>query len=191
MSLSRVQNTLKGSALRQIRILLALLAAITAISLAAVSLYAPPQDHRLESLRESLPMLRATGLPFCPASQAPALQPSDLTGHHQVILSWKASKAPKNSSIGYCLYRSKTKGAAEGNSTCGDCEQVNKVPVLGTSCLDDLVQDGTDYYYVVTAITNNGNASPSSNETLASIPATRQRTNANSSHPFCRGMPSK
>lgn len=134
----------------------------------------------------------ATGLPFCPQAGAEALKPSDSTGHHKVILSWKATPPPKGSPVGYCIYRSKAKGAAEKNATCSNCEQVNRVPVIDTSCVDDLVEDGAAYFYVVTAIINTGKSSTPSNETPASIPATKQSINpgTTTAYPFCRGTAS-
>jgi hypothetical protein len=123
------------------------------------------------------------------------LQPSAVTGHHKVILSWNASAPsphPEDNAVGYCLYRSKKQKVAKKNATCSDCEQINFIPVVGTACVDDLVQDGALYYYVVTAINAKGIPSSSSNETPAQIPASQQSANSTSgaSSPFCRGQAS-
>jgi hypothetical protein len=112
------------------------------------------------------------------------------TGHHKVILSWKASATgPDHDSqlVGYCLYRSTKQNAAKQNPTCSGCEQVNPIPVVGTGCVDDLVADGTTYYYVVTAINEKKKISSSSNETSAQIPLNKTADGApGSSYPLCR-----
>jgi hypothetical protein len=75
---------------------------------------------------------------------------------------------------------------------CSQCEQVNLVPVVATGCMDDLVEDGADYYYVVTAIAPAGKPSSSSNEIPASIPATKQTVSPTSTnYPLCRAPASK
>jgi hypothetical protein len=123
------------------------------------------------------------------------LQPSASTGHHKVILSWNPSVPPTGTDgpVVYCLYRSKTKGSAEKNAMCSDCEQINSIPVVGTGCLDDLVEDGAAYYYVVTAMTTAGRPSPSSNETPATIPATKESVSPTSekTYPLCRASAQK
>jgi hypothetical protein len=117
-------------------------------------------------------------LPLCPQAGHTPLQPSQQgTGHHKVTLSWKASTPGTNAesnAIGYCLYRSKTRNVAKQNPTCGHCEQINQVPIADTSCVDDLVEDGASYYYVVSAINAKGTISGASNEAPAPIPADRQ-----------------
>lgn len=110
----------------------------------------------------------------CPPAGSPMLQPSaPMTGHHRVILTWNASSPsarPEDNAAGYCLYRSKKKDVAKKNATCSDCEQINPIPIIGTGCVDDLVQDRTLYFYVATAINAKGIASLSSNEIPVSIP---------------------
>jgi hypothetical protein len=124
------------------------------------------------------------------------LQPgAPLTGHHRVILTWNASAPsvhPEDNTIGYCLYRSKNEDVSKKTPTCSDCEQINPVPVAGTGCVDDLVQDGVLYYYVVTAINAKGKSSSSSNETPAPIPANKPSvaSGAAGSYPLCRGAAS-
>ena len=90
--------------------------------------------------------------------------------------------------MGYCLYRSPTKGAALTNATCSNCEQINLVPVVGTACVDDLVQDGATYFSVATAINVNKVRSASSNEIIVPIPATAKSTGtpAPTTYPLCR-----
>jgi hypothetical protein len=130
----------------------------------------------------------------CPPAGAAPLRPSPATGHHRVFLTWKAS-APsaraEDNAAGYCLYRSRTKDAARNNASCSGCEQINSVPVTGTGCVDDLVQDGILYYYVATALTADGRRSSSSNEIPVPIPAGPQTAKANSTSPspLCRGTP--
>jgi hypothetical protein len=120
------------------------------------------------------------------------LQPSAAaTGHHRVVLTWNASASsarPEDNAAGYCLYRSKKKDEARKNPTCSDCEQINPIPVAGTGCVDDLVQDHALYYYVATAISGQGKSSVSSNEIQVSIPDSQHSTVFPASpYPLCRG----
>jgi hypothetical protein len=133
--------------------------------------------------------------PRCPTAGATSLTPSAASGHHRVVLTWNASVPsahPEDNAVGYCLYRSQTKGAARDNATCRACEQINSVPVAGTGCVDDLVQDSALYYYVVTAITADERRSSSSNEIPVPIPDGNQpaKTKSTSPSPLCRGTPS-
>lgn len=119
------------------------------------------------------------------------LQPSSSTAHHRVILTWNASapsSRPEDNAVGYCLYRSKKQNEAKKNATCNRCEQINSVPIAGTGCVDDLVQDGAVYYYVATAISAQKRLSVSSNEILVPIPASKQsvRSTPVGSYPLCR-----
>src|SRR5216683_4620149 len=135
-------------------------------------------------------------LPLCPAAGLPMLQPSPLTGHHKVSLSWNASAPSGNSegkAVGYCLYRSKKEKVAKQslkkpNARCSDCEQINSVAVAGTGCVDDLVEDGATYHYIATAINVLGNTSSSSEEALAQIPLNKESAIpvSKTSYPFCR-----
>jgi hypothetical protein len=143
-----------------------------------------------------VPAMAEPVLPNCPPAGSPMLQASaPMTGHHRVILSWNASAPsarPEDNAAGYCLYRSKKKDAAKKNATCSDCEQINSVPIIGTGCVDDLVQDRTLYFYVATAISAKGVASSSSNEIPVSIPD--HKLSAGSTpvkpYPLCRGTAS-
>ena len=144
--------------------------------------------------------------PHCPQAGLPPLsreQPG--TGHHRVILAWNASVSssqPGKDVAGYCLYRSTKRSAVKKNPTCKECEQVNVTPFESLSCVDDLVKDGTTYYYVVTAINSRGRISPSSNDAPAVIRCCAKPSSAarvSSSQPsssqspppplLCRGTP--
>ena len=140
----------------------------------------------------TLPTTADRKLPACPPAGLPALQSSpEKTGHHRVTLSWQGTAPSSNSdsrAVGYCLYRSKEQNAAKQNATCSHCEQVNPVPLADTACVDDFVEDGATYYYVVTAINSKGRISSASNEILAQVPSTKKSTNpvpADTS-PLCR-----
>ena len=128
----------------------------------------------------------------CPPAGITPLQGSaPNTGDHKVILTWKANASSSKSlarPIGYCLYRSKTPGAAQKKATCAQCEQINKTPVHGTACVDDIAQNGVAYYYVAVAIGRTSNqVSISSNEALAAIPSSKQSMSPpKNSVPSCR-----
>jgi hypothetical protein len=127
--------------------------------------------------------------PTCPplnASMVPSTPPAN--GGHHVTLTWKAS-APADSkhsaAFGYCIYR----GAA-GDPNPG---LINKVPILGTSCIDDLVANGGRYSYVVRAISAGGATSVTSNPAPVAIPPTGSSKSPISaaSPPLCRGPAGK
>jgi hypothetical protein len=128
--------------------------------------------------------------PVCPPAGLATLQPSpQITGHHNVTLSWNASPSvnSENQTVGYCIYRSKKRDAAKHNPTCNDCEQVNLTAIAGTQCIDDLVEDGATYYYVVTAINARGKPTSPSNETPAQIPPNKESSSLpKPSFPSCR-----
>jgi hypothetical protein len=113
--------------------------------------------------------------PMCPPAGIVPLQPgAPRTGDHKVTLTWNASAPSKDTGsapLGYCLYRSKTRNQAKRNPVCKDCEQVNRVPIKSTGCIDDVVIDSTQYYYVVTAIDQKGVLSAASNEIPVPIPS--------------------
>jgi hypothetical protein len=130
-------------------------------------------------------------LPACPPAGSPMLRLlAPHTGHHSVILSWNANPpTPKieDDVVGYCLYRSKKRGAAKKNPTCKDCEQINFAPMAGTRCVDNLVQDRITYYYVVTAINSLARLSASSDEATAVIPSEKESVRSISTgSPLCR-----
>jgi hypothetical protein len=120
----------------------------------------------------------------CPtfsSSPVPALPQAK--GGHRVILSWRAS-APADSqhadAVGYCIYR--------GNQRRDPRPVlINSSPFPATSCMDDMVESGKKYYYVVRAISAKGVTSIISNSAPAPIP-TRERTEADvpgKSAPLC------
>src|ERR1700676_53433 len=110
----------------------------------------------------------------CPKSNGTVLPASPQTGHHKVFLTWNAStyfSDRKRHAVGYCLYRSGTPKVAASDPKCDKCEQVYQKPIPGTACVDDLVQDGARYYYVATAVNEDGEPSLLSTETFAPIPS--------------------
>jgi hypothetical protein len=134
-----------------------------------------------------------------PVQTAPTCPPAGLvplqlgmpgTGDHKVTLTWNASAPstdPGSAAFGYCLYRSKIRHLAKKNPVCKDCEQVNRVPIQSTGCLDDVVLDSTQYYYVVAAINLKGTLSAASNEIPVSIPSAHSVKPAQPSQlPLCR-----
>lgn len=134
--------------------------------------------------------------PVCPAAGiAPLTRSQPGTGDHRVILTWNASAPssnPDSTAVGYCLYRSQKRKAAKTNPTCSNCEQINSIPVVGTTCVDDLVRDGATYFYVATAISRSRQLSSPSNEITAVIPHGKQSARSPSTAwpPLCRGQAS-
>jgi hypothetical protein len=125
-------------------------------------------------------------LPVCPSAGLLPAQPLGHYSTHKVILSWNASPhSPKaqNVAVGYCLYRSKKKDVVQKMPTCKQCQQINTVPVVGTSCVDDLVVDKATYYYAVTAVNADGNASVPSNGAAAHISNDKQAGSAAATSP--------
>lgn len=119
----------------------------------------------------------------CPTFGASAaLAPIQGQGGHRVILSWKAS-APANSNhtaaIGYCIYRST-------GSKDSPPQLVNFAPFSGITCMDDFVENGSKYYYVVRAISAKGVSSIRSNVAPARIPNRKPLSSAAISAPLCR-----
>jgi|HubBroStandDraft_6_1064221.scaffolds.fasta_scaffold02025_9 hypothetical protein len=128
--------------------------------------------------------------PVCPAAGLPSPQPSPSISSHKVILTWKASPASKGYTlpVGYCVYRSTAQDAVKKNPTCKQCQGINPAPVVGTTCIDDLVQDQATYYYVVTAVDSNGIPSLPSNQASALIAADQIAPGSPvSTAPVCRG----
>jgi hypothetical protein len=151
-----------------------------------------PPSLRDPAIRSKHQARQGLAFPTCPAAGIPLAQSSPATGHHTVILSWTASapsaKTP-SPAVGYCLYRSNIdQDSLQKQPTCLRCQQVNTVPVAGTSCVDDLVANQSNYYYVVTAINAQGVPSLPSNEVSASIADDKPAGSAASGSPppLCR-----
>ncbi len=81
------------------------------------------------------------------------LTASEGDGH--VELSWNAV----SDAAGYQIYRSPVSG--------GGYSRLNDIPWTGTSYIDDTVVNGREYFYVVTAVDDNGNEGARSNEAEA------------------------
>ncbi|MGC2829312.1 MAG: choice-of-anchor D domain-containing protein, partial [Candidatus Acidiferrum sp.] len=97
------------------------------------------------------------------ASGSPATVSLSGTGvlpvQHSVALSWTASTSTVS---GYNVYRGTVSG--------GPYTKINSSLVAGLSYTDLMVQSGTTYYYVTTAVDSSGNESVYSNEVSAPIP---------------------
>jgi len=78
---------------------------------------------------------------------------------HAVALSWNAS--PSTNVVSYSMYRSTISGSSYGLAASA---------IGGLSYLDQSVQTGTTYYYVVTAVDDQGRESSDSRETRVVIP---------------------
>lgn len=166
------------------------------VALGQVSSSASLQPAGNPKTTETISAVSQPPLPACPVQGVATLQASATKpGHHKVTLSWKASAPsvkPEAKAVGYCLYRSKSRSSVTQYLTkqirkCANCELVNATAFDGTTCVDDLVQDGATYYYVVTAVNVHGNPSSPSNETPAEIPDKASvGSSAVVSHPWCR-----
>jgi len=85
------------------------------------------------------------------------------TGTHNVTLSW--TSIGSSGLGGYNVYRGTTSGGESSTP-------VNSSPVIGTTFIDENVQAGRTYYYVVTALSNNENVqSGGSNQASATVPS--------------------
>jgi hypothetical protein len=131
--------------------------------------------------------------PECPKAGVASLQPgAPGTGDHKVTLTWNASAPsnnPESAAVGYCLYRSRVQYRKElkQDPRCTHCEQINKVPVATTGCVDDVVADNTKYYYVVTAIDANSIPSAPSNDVFVPIPSAHSvKPSQPATLPLCR-----
>lgn len=147
--------------------------------------------NALKTEEKLLSSVQPKPLKPCRKSNGTILPASPQTGRHKVFLTWNAStyfSDRKRHAVGYCLYRSGTPNVAASDPTCDKCEQVNQKPISGTACVDDLVQDGAKYYYVATAVNEDGEPSPLSNETFAPIPSDPKVTRpaVKGSYPRCR-----
>jgi len=149
----------------------------------ALGVAQPPPQKNSKPATPNPVACPVVGLSAPPIPQQPA-------GHHTVTLTWKANAPSTNrtrNAVGYCLYRRKTPGIPKKLSDCKDCELVNPAPVTGTGCVDDLVQDGVTYHYVVTAANEFSSISEASNEAPAPIPLTESpKAGPASSYPLCR-----
>jgi hypothetical protein len=124
--------------------------------------------------KASNPNAGQPSLPLCPAGGLDTVSLlGKAFGKHHVVLSWNASlksSNPLGNAAGYCLYRSKNQNAAKKMPTCRDCERVTLAAIRETSCVDDHLEDGETYYYVVTALNERGGQSSPSNEIGVRVP---------------------
>jgi hypothetical protein len=102
---------------------------------------------------------------LCPGPTLPPTIPQ--AGGHRVILSWKASVADSKHApaVGYCVYRGTGLHATP-------TELLNAVPFSGTACMDDSVQNDTNYSYAVRAISAGNVPSIPSKPAHAKVPKT-------------------
>ena len=84
----------------------------------------------------------------------------NLTVTAQIMLSWTASQSP--GIAGYNIYR--------GTITGGPYARINATLDPNITYNDTAVQDGVTYYYVTTAVDNQGQESSYSNESSAGVP---------------------
>jgi P pilus assembly chaperone PapD len=97
----------------------------------------------------------ATGSPATVTLTGTGVQPSS----HTVALSWNASTS---NVTGYYVYRTTTSG--------GGYLRITTSPLTSLAYVDDTVLSATTYFYVTTAVDENGIESSNSNEAQAIIP---------------------
>jgi hypothetical protein len=97
-----------------------------------------------------------------------------VAGVHVVTLNWNASASnSKSNPVVYCLYRSEQQPkitAPFDHTKCADCLRVNQTPVINTTTVDRLVENGHRYFYVALARDIHGLYSQVSNVACARIP---------------------
>jgi hypothetical protein len=113
-----------------------------------------------------------------------AAEPRSANLGHRVILSWKASAPPNakhGAAVGYCIYR------GEGRRDPLP-KLVNSIPFAGTRCMDDWVENGGKYTYVIRAISVRRVESGPSNLISVVIPSSKPGNSSASaiSPPLCR-----
>jgi hypothetical protein len=123
----------------------------------------------------------------CPPLGA-VLLPAPPNEGHRVILRWKPSRhadARHSDAVGYCIYRGPKPKAPP-------TELINHLPFSATQCVDDSVENGKQYYYVVRAISARGVTSDVSKPPApAKIPNTPPVSfqSPRESIPLCRESP--
>lgn len=88
----------------------------------------------------------------CPPLGSILVQAPPSTNGHRVTLKWRASRlidVKQAGAAGYCIYRGPKPEAPSA-------ELVNHLPFTDTKCVDDSVENGRQYYYVVRAISARG-----------------------------------
>lgn len=186
-------QTQHGTSSRETAIALSPALLLLALALASVgckSHSAPPAaasaPQPRSSMAQTVAVHAAAPRLICPPLDSSAASASSTKGGHRVVLSWNASSrdAKHGTAIGYCLYRAT---APNKRAT----EQVNVVPLPGTKCVDDVVENGKKYSYVVRAISALGNTSLVSKPAPVMIPDSPPSAPPNvsspaASAPMCR-----
>jgi hypothetical protein len=148
---------------------------------------APPKSPDASSQPAPQAIAHANPLPrlVCPQLGSTLAAAQQSSGGHKVTLSWKSSRpadSKHGAAVGYCVYRGPS---AKPPYTA----LLNASPLVGTSCVDDSVESGQKYYYVVRAISAKGAASDVTKPPVpVKIPATPPRAAQGSqdSTPLCR-----
>jgi fibronectin type 3 domain-containing protein len=107
-------------------------------------------------------LLASSAFAGCGSTDHSVTQPT--LSQHSVSLSWNASSTPN---VQYNVYR--------GTQHLGPYPtKLSSAPQSGTTFTDSTVQNGTTYYYVVTAIDAQSRESIYSSEVSAAIPPSSQ-----------------
>lgn len=143
-----------------------------------------PSQVPVQQRRGLPPALRFT----CPTLDSVLVPAPRSKKGHRVTLKWKASlhTDPKQAdALGYCIYR-----GSEPNAP--PTELINHLPFPETQCVDDSVENGRQYYYVVRAISAEGMMSdisePPAPAKIPTTPPSSLRTSG-ASIPLCRESP--
>ena len=163
-----------------------LIIAFTRTQASAQAGSAKGKPHATSSVR---PAREATA---CPPTMGRTEMLPAAARHHKLFLTWNPSVIGSGASDdvdGYCVYRSKHPNVARQNARCKQCERVTSAPISSTNCVDDALEEGARYYYVVTAVKDKGMSFPS-NEISVQIPTATHLNPSQAtlaSPPFCRG----
>jgi hypothetical protein len=142
------------------------------------------QQGQVQQRRHPAPAPRLT----CPPLGSTLVAAPQSKDGHRVILNWKASRradAKHANAVGYCIYRGPKPNAPP-------TELINHLPFPETQCVDDSVENGKQYYYVVRAVSARGVTSdvskPPAPARIPATPPTRFQA-PEASIPLCRESP--
>ena len=156
-----------------------------------------PSENSIKAASESdgsiaLQRVQQASLPLCPPGLSEGTSIAANEMHHKVVLTWNppvSAGHAGNQAIGYCLYRTRQQILVKKLRDCTDCERVTPKPIIGTGCVDPIVQDGKTYFYAALTINPENERSDFSNQTIVVIPPNKESDRRPTSLPSCREQP--